>query len=577
MKKNYSPIFSIMFWAVMAVFIAVTALNLFSVPKSRNENLCQTDMEWFSSKDLPVDIYDSSQVSRITEDKTYSVYFTADKSAENTVLAFKTDFSEVKVYINDKQVYSSIDNSDNAEDRFFSFDAPVSGIHIVNIEKVNSGDKIRLEVKTFYNDIVCGVGHVIYGNSYDILNTVFNKDIVGMVICVIVFALGTLMFIFHFSFKKVIATHRIKYTALFAFLAALHVFSEWATLSFMFLSGSKAIYVMHTLSFSFMILPLIMFFVEKVYHRTSEKLLKISAVIQTVFILCITALAAFNVFDLYKSSKISELVALAQCIFILVVLFYDLGRKKQKRSTDWVLPILNMVFNLCAVIGHILDDGSYISILFITSCLLFLSLVLIINMREVANTLRLSNEVEEMGKAAFTDALTGVGNTAAFNKKMSHLEVVKLNYKSIAIIQFDINNLKTINDNLGHEQGDKLIKDGSAIIYKIFGKIGNVYRTGGDEFVGVIYGDDAMNLCYNAIASFNMAIDEYNSDESHKFILQIAYGSEYYDSDSDRRYMTLKEIQKQADANMYSKKQRMKKTITKEQILKREPLNTNNF
>ncbi|MDE7281825.1 MAG: hypothetical protein K2N36_08830, partial [Ruminiclostridium sp.] len=96
-------------------------------------------------------------------------------------------------------------------------------------------------------------------------------------------------------------------------------------------------------------------------------------------------------------------------------------------------------------------------------------------------------------------------------------------------------------------------------------------------FVGIIYGDDAMNLCYNAIASFNMAIDEYNSDESHKFILQIAYGSEYYDSDSDRRYMTLKEIQKQADANMYSKKQRMKKTITKEQILKREPLNTNNF
>ncbi|MBD5082017.1 MAG: diguanylate cyclase, partial [Ruminococcaceae bacterium] len=550
MKKYYSPIFSIMFWVVMAVFIAVAALNLFSVPQSQKENLCQTDMEWFSSKDIPLDIYDPLQVSRITEDKVYSVYFTADNSAENTALAFKTDFSEVKVYINDKQVYSSNDNLEEAEEKFFSFDAPVSGIHIVDIEKVNAGDKIRLEVKTFYKDTVCGVGHVLFGSSYDILNTVFNKDIFGMVICVIVFAIGTLMFIFHFSFKKVIATRSIKYTAYFAFLAALHVFSEWATLSFMFLSGSKAIYVLHILTFSFMMLPLIMFFIEKVYHRSSEKLLKISAVIQAVFILFITALAAFNVFDLHKSSRIAELVALAQCIFILVVLFYDLGRKKQKRSTDWVLPILNMAFNLCAVIGHIIDDGSYISILFITSCLLFLSLVLIINMREVADTLRLSNEVEEMGKAAFTDALTGVGNTAAFNKKMSHLEVVKLNYKSIAIIQFDINNLKTINDNLGHEQGDKLIKDGSAIIYKVFGKIGKVYRTGGDEFVGVIYGDDAMNLCYNAIASFNMAIDEYNSDESHKFILQIAYGSEYYDSDSDRRYMTLKEIQKQADANM---------------------------
>ena len=102
MKKKYSPIFSIMFWAVMAVFIAVTALNLFSVPKSRNENLCQTDMEWFSSKDLPVDIYDSSQVSRITEDKTYSVYFTADKSAENTVLAITRDIGDLKKYLDEQ-------------------------------------------------------------------------------------------------------------------------------------------------------------------------------------------------------------------------------------------------------------------------------------------------------------------------------------------------------------------------------------------------------------------------------------------------------------------------------------------
>ncbi|MDE6579473.1 MAG: hypothetical protein K2K41_02960, partial [Ruminiclostridium sp.] len=352
---------------------------------------------------------------RITQDNVYSVYFTADKSAENTALAFKTDFSEVKVYINDKQVYSSNDNSEGAEDKFFSFDASVSGVHIADFEKVGKGDKIRLEVKTFYNDTICGISNVLYGNSYDILNAVFNKDIFGMLICVIVFALGTLMFIFHFSFKKVISTHSIKYTAYFAFLAALHVFTEWATLSFMFASGRKSIYVLHTLSFVFMMLPLIMFFMEKVYHRPSERLLQASAVIQTIFILCVTALAAFNVFDLHKSSRIAELVALAQCVFIFIVLFYDLGRKKEKRSTDLLLPILNTAFNLCAVIGHILYDGNYISILFITSCLLFLSLVLIINMREVANTLRLSNEVEEMGKAAFTDALTGVGNTAAFN------------------------------------------------------------------------------------------------------------------------------------------------------------------
>lgn len=577
MKRYSSPVISVIFWAVMAVVLFITAFCLITVPHTQKDTYCRSDMDWYSLSDVPVDINNRSQIMSITRGYNYSIYFVADKDEENTTIAFKTNFSEVQVYINDKRIYSTKDNSKDEEDGFFSFDAPVSGIHLANIDKLNKGDKIILKVDTYYKDTVFGVSNVLYGDSYDIVSYVFKKDILGMLICVIVFAIGTLMFIFHFSFKKVISIHSIKYTACFAFLASLHVFSEWATLSFLFTVGNKAVYIIHALSFVFLFLPLIMFFMDNVHYRTSSNLLRVSAVLQTVFILCVTACAAFNVIDLHKSYRFSEFVGLAQCIFILIVIINDLRKRKERRNSDLVLPLLYITFNLCAVVGHILYEGNYISVLFITSSLLFLSTVLIINMHEVASILRLSNEVEEMGKTAFTDALTGVGNTAAFNKKLNHLEVVKLNYKSIAIIQFDINNLKTINDNLGHEQGDKLIKDGSAIIYKVFGKIGNVYRTGGDEFVGIICGDDAMTLCYSAIATFNMAIDEYNSDDSHKFILQIAYGSEYYNSDSDRRYMTLKEIQKNADANMYIKKQRMKKTITKEQILKREPINTDKY
>lgn len=577
MKRYRSTFLSVIFWAVMAVALFIFAFSLITVPNIQRDTYCRSDMDWYSSSGIPIDINNRSQIMSINRGYTYSIYFVADKDEENTTLAFKTNFSEVQVYINEKPVYSTKDNSNADKDGFFSFEAPVSGIHLADFEKVNKGDKITLKVDTFYKDTVFGVSNVLYGDSYDIVSYVFKKDIFGLLICVIVFAIGTLMFVFHFSFKNVISMHSIKYTACFSFLASLHVFSEWATLSFLFTVGNKAVYIIHALSFVYLFLPLIMFFTESVHYRTSTNMLRVSAVIQVIFILCITACAAFNVYDLHKSYRISEFVGLAQCIFIMIVLFYDMRKLKERRTSDLLLPVLHIVFNLCAIVGHILYDGNYISVLFIVSCLLFLSTVLIINMHEVASILRLSNEVEEMGKTAFTDALTGVGNTAAFNKKISHLEVVKLNYKSIAIIQFDINNLKTINDNLGHEQGDKLIKDGSAIIYKVFGKIGNVYRTGGDEFVGIICGDDAMTLCYSAIATFNMAIDEYNSDESHKFILQIAYGSEYYNSDSDRRYMTLKEIQKQADANMYIKKQRMKKTITKEQILKREPINENKY
>lgn len=573
MKRYKSPFISLMFWVVMVIFLVITAISVISVPKNNNGTLCRSDMKWFTLNNTPLNLNDKSQVSSITQDKSYSAYFVADKDDENVTLAFKANFSEVQVYINDTLIYSTKNNSDTDNDIFFAFDAPVSGIHLTDIKKIDKGDKILLKVNTFYNDIICGVSNVLYGKSYDIVNTVFKKDIVGMLICVAVFAIGTLMFIFHLSFRNAIYLNGIKYAACFSFLAAFHAFSEWATISFMFIMGNKAVYMMHALTFIFMLLPIIMFFMENMKYRASYNCLRVSSIIQTIFTLCITIIAAVNIYDLHKSSAIVEWVGLAQCIFILVVLLFDLGKRKERRSSDVFLPILYLVFIICAILGHSLYDGIYISVVFILSCLMFLSIVLIINMRKVAKILQLSNEVEEMGKAAFTDALTGVGNTAAFNKKIAHLEVVKLNYNSIVIVQFDINNLKTINDNLGHEQGDKLIRDGSAIIYKVFGKIGNVYRTGGDEFVCIICGNDAITLCYNAIASFDMAIDEYNSDESHKFILQIAYGSEYYSSEDDRRYMTLKEIQKKADANMYKKKSEMKTKVTKEQILKREPLN----
>ena len=576
MRKYKSPFISAMFWAVMAIFILVIGFCSISISQDNRIPLCNTEMDWFTPDGSSLDLNNKTQILSITHDKTYSAYFIADKDEEAVSISFKTNFSNVSIFVNDKQVYSTKEHLSAVKDSFFSFDAPVSNIYLTSLNKINKGDKILFSVETFYSDTVCGISDVFYGQTYDIISAVFKKDIFGMFICIIVFAIGTLMFIFHFSFRKIISMHNIKYAACFAFLAALHAFSEWAIFLLIFTEANKIAYMLHTLSFIFMFLPVIMFFKDSMQSRVSVNCLRVSSIIQSAFIVIITICAAFNIFDLHKSAELSKLVGLAHCIFILIALILDLSKRKERRSWDIILPLLYLAFIVFAILMHILYAGNYISIMFISCCLLFLVLILIIDMHEVANILQLSNEVEEMGKAAFTDALTSVGNTAAFNKKMAHLEVVKLNYKSIAIVQFDINNLKTINDNLGHEQGDKLIKDGSAIIYRVFGKIGNVYRTGGDEFVCVICGDDAITLCYNAIASFDMAIDEYNSDESHKFILQIAYGSEYYSSESDNRYLSLKEIQKKADANMYRKKHEMKTSISVDQVLKKVPIDFEN-
>lgn len=572
MKKYRSPLISVTFWVVIAAFFVIIIYSFASMPKSDTYMLSQSDIEWFSQGDVPVDISDNKQILALTNDNTYTVYFYAKEYDENIVISFKTNFSEVNVLLNDSTIYSSKNNSKFDNKGIFTFKAPSSEIHMTNIKRIEEGDKVSLKVKSFYDSDICCVSNIFYGRAGDISDAIFRNDLLGIILCVVLFSLAILMFVFHFSFKKAISLNGIRYAAFFAFFAALHALSEGATLSFLLVFGNNSLFVMHNLSFAVMFLPLIMFFSENVQFRTSIGCLHVSAIVQAAAVLGVLGLGITRICDLHESFLFVEFLGLAQSCFIFGILIYDFARKSERRSSDLTLPVVYMIFAIFAIIGHSASDGNTISVLFTVSCLLFLAVVLFINMQNVATTLQLSNEVEEMGKAAFTDALTGVGNTAAYNKKIKHLEVVKVNYKAIAIIQFDINNLKTINDNLGHEQGDKLITDGSGIIYKVFGKVGEVYRTGGDEFVGVICGDRAMALCDEAILSFERAIDEYNSDESHKFILQIAYGAEYYSNDSDNRYLTLKEIQKKADAHMYEKKREMKTRISIDQVLKRAPL-----
>lgn len=572
MKRYKSPVISVIFWGVIAIFAAIVIYGFASMPERETYTLSQSDIEWFSQGDVPVDISDKKQIMALTSDDAYTVYFYVNEYNENIVLSFMTNFSEVNVLLNDSTIYSSKNHSEFENNKLFAFKAASSEIHTTNIKRIEEGDKISLKVRKFYDSDICGVSNIYFGRSEDISDAIFRSDLFGIILCIVLFSLAILMFVFHFAFKKVVTLNGVKYAAFFAFLAALHALSEGAMLPFFLVLGNNSLFIIHCLSFAIMFMPLTLFFSENVQFRASIRCLQIAAIVQAVAVVGVLIISVIGIADLHESFWIFEILGLLQCIFILGVLIYDFLRKSERRSSELLLSGIYTVFVVCAVIGHILSSGSAISVLFTISSLLFLTVVLVINMRKVANTLQLSNEVAEIGKVAFTDALTGVGNTAAFHKKIKHLEVVKVNYKAIAIIQFDINNLKVINDNLGHEQGDKLITDGSGIIYKVFGKVGEVYRTGGDEFVGIICGDRAMALCDEAILSFERAIDEYNSDESHKFILQIAYGAEYYSSDNDSRYMTLKEIQKKADAHMYEKKREMKTRISTDQVLKRVPL-----
>ncbi len=87
------------------------------------------------------------------------------------------------------------------------------------------------------------------------------------------------------------------------------------------------------------------------------------------------------------------------------------------------------------------------------------------------------------------DFLTNCYTKSRFYKDI-RIALKTMLVKSVPLWLFymDLNNFKTVNDSLGHLMGDEVLKSISMEIRSIFLGYGNVYRVGGDEFVGMAFG-----------------------------------------------------------------------------------------
>ena len=82
------------------------------------------------------------------------------------------------------------------------------------------------------------------------------------------------------------------------------------------------------------------------------------------------------------------------------------------------------------------------------------------------------------------DLLTGVNNRNAMNNRVLQFVSGEVNYRTISVVFADLNGLKPINDNEGHNAGDALLKSAAEILKETFRDC-EIYRAGGDEFVVV--------------------------------------------------------------------------------------------
>ncbi len=209
--------------------------------------------------------------------------------------------------------------------------------------------------------------------------------------------------------------------------------------------------------------------------------------------------------------------------------------------------IINMPYTIINFIEN--------NIIFIAGFILLLLIILL-----MALNISLSKKVLKQEQShARTDKLTGILNRrACFEILEEQVKYCKENKTDLSICFADVNNLKFVNDNYGHEIGDCLIKSICDIFIKNKREFDSICRLGGDEFL-LVFPETNIKQAEKILDSINEQIITINKSKKNPFIMSFSYGFSSYDEIECNNVSTLISI---ADKRMYQHKMNQRnKTI----------------
>ena len=175
-------------------------------------------------------------------------------------------------------------------------------------------------------------------------------------------------------------------------------------------------------------------------------------------------------------------------------------------------------------------------------------LLMVVEQTMTAIKIRQKNQVLE--KKAYIDLHTGLPNKSRCEEILHEGGFVE---EPTACVMMDLNNLKRVNDTMGHAVGDQLITNFARLMRNAIPSRDFVGRYGGDEFIIIIYNTTRENV-EEILAKLQDDVDKFNKTGKN---VRISYACGWVLS-SDYAQCTIRTLFDKADKYMYENKQ-MKK------------------
>lgn len=303
----------------------------------------------------------------------------------------------------------------------------------------------------------------------------------------------------------------------------------------------------------------------------------IGAVVAVLFVIEAAGSFFFNV-SFYRLFLLSAILLGVIALIEIYFIYKEIKNRKKLKQ-----PGISIFINIMSLVNelvwgvdiviyakaarHMTEWGRIMRVFYLT----YLFIILIYLFRLSITRNRQAALAEKYKIASRTDALTGLLNKGAYIEKESELTAKLIGGRgnnekefTFALMALDLNYLKKINDNLGHDQGDKFIQAAADILKAAVGEHGETFRTGGDEFLAVIYGKDPEAEYQSIVKDLNKRIDEFNQKENKPIKLSFAYGHAICTSSQN---YSIHDSERIADKEMYECKHAMKAERQDELVL----------
>lgn len=164
---------------------------------------------------------------------------------------------------------------------------------------------------------------------------------------------------------------------------------------------------------------------------------------------------------------------------------------------------------------------------------------------------RLAAQTEQLRNLSLRDELTGLYNRRGFLELARQgLRLAGRERRAAAVIFCDLNGMKEINDQHGHEEGDHALKDTADMLRGACREVDVVARFGGDEFVvfALDFTEPGLSVLRERVRA---ALAELNRSGERPFFLSLSVGAAFFRPEMAE---TIEQLLDRADAEMYERK-----------------------